>query len=93
MTITETRMQLSDDVIFGGIIAAVSGFVVWLLRLAAHSTMSQFTETMRLHAASISANTKELSELRHEITEQRIAMNDFNSRLKVVENNQWDDGK
>lgn len=85
-------MEFSDDAIVGGIVASVGGFFMWLVRLVSRQVMNSFDETMRAHADSISANTKELRELRREITEQRVAMADFNARLKAVEGG-WEYGK
>lgn len=71
-------MNVSDEVVVGGIVAAVMGFVGWIVRLAARELLDGFRETMKEHGKSIDSLTKEVSEV-------RVEMAEFRARITALE--------
>ena len=71
-------MVINDEVIVGGVMAAIIGFVGWIIKVAAREMLDGFKEAMKAHAKSIDLLTKEVGEV-------RVEMAEFRSRLASIE--------
>ncbi len=71
-------MNVNDEVVVGGLMAAVIGFVGWVIRAAAREMLDGFRETMKAHGKSLDSLTKEVSEV-------RVEMAEFRARLTAIE--------
>lgn len=71
-------MQLDDEVVWGAVVAAVSGFFAWMFKAAAGTMFKGIT-------ASIDRLTRSVDEHRKELADMRVEMAEFSTRLKVLE--------
>ncbi len=71
-------MTIDDEVIVGGIMAAVIGFVGWVIRAASRELLDGFRKTMEAHGRSLDSLTKVVGEM-------RVEMAEFRARLAAVE--------
>ncbi len=71
-------MTINDEVIVGGIMAAVIGFVGWVIRVAAKELLDGFRDTMKEHGKSLDSLTREVGQM-------RVEMAEFRARLSAVE--------
>ena len=83
--ITGAEMEISDNVVAGGIVTALTGFFAWLFRMAAKAAVDQFSKSIDAHARVMESLGAKVDRLSVEVQDVRLEMADFRARLKHVE--------